>query len=327
MTDYAGTFSIGSVQLPGRVILGPMAGVSDLPFRLLCHEQGAALVCMEMVSAKAICYHNRGTEELMQTIPEEGKVSLQLFSHEPEFLAQALDMIADRSFDLLDINMGCPVPKIVNNGEGSALMKNPKLIEELVKAAVSHCSRPVTVKIRKGFDDDHVNAVECALAAQEGGASAVAVHGRTRTQMYSGRADWDIIEQVAAALRIPVIGNGDVTDGPSARRMLDETGCDAVMVARGAQGNPWVFREIEAYLKTGQEIERPHRAEIIRMIRRHAQLQREFKGEYRGIREMRGHISWYFSGFPGAAKLRRKVNELNSFEELEAMLSEEFPYA
>ncbi|MBP3216957.1 MAG: tRNA dihydrouridine synthase DusB [Lachnospiraceae bacterium] len=327
MTDYAGGFSIGSAKLPNRVILGPMAGVSDLPFRLLCHEQGAGLVCMEMVSAKAICYHNRGTDELMQTIPEEGKVSLQLFSHEPEFLAQALDMIADRPFDLLDINMGCPVPKIVGNGEGSALMKNPKLIEELVRAAASHCSRPVTVKIRKGFDDEHINAVECALAAQEGGASAVAVHGRTRPQMYSGQADWDIIAQVVDALRIPVIGNGDVTDGPSARRMLDETGCAAVMVARGAQGNPWIFREINAYLKTGQEIERPRRAEIIRMIRRHAQLQQQYKGENRGIREMRGHISWYLSGFPGAAKLRRKVNQLNSFEELEALLSEEFPYA
>lgn len=319
-------FDIGSVHIPGRTVLGPMAGVTDLPFRLLCREQGAALVVMEMISAKALVYHNKKTKELAQSRPEERPVSLQLFGHEPEVMAEAVELIRDWPFDILDINMGCPVPKVVNNGEGSALMKDPHLIEQIVRACREHTDRPVTVKIRKGFDAQHVNAAECAMAAEAGGASAVAVHGRTRSQMYTGHADWSVIKDVVSTVHIPVIGNGDITDGPSAKRMMEETGCTAVMVARAARGNPWIFREIEHYLDTGEEMERPSRREIVQMILRHAQLMKEVKGERQGILEIRSHVSWYLQGFPGAAKLRSKVNMVGSFDELTALLHQEFPY-
>lgn len=324
---FSSHFRIGSVTIPNRTVLGPMAGVTDLPFRRLCREQGAGLVCMEMISAKAICFRNKRTKDIMKTVPEEAPVSLQLFGHEPEIFAQACEMIEKEPFDILDINMGCPVPKVTGNQEGSALMKNPDLIREIVHAAVTHTSRPVTVKIRRGYDEDHLNAVECALAAEEGGASAIAVHGRTKTQMYSGQADWQCITDVVQAVHVPVIGNGDVTDGPSARRMLEETGCTAVMIARAARGNPWVFREINAYLAGRPVPERPPRREIVQTMLRHAQMQKDLKGEKIAIREMRKHIAWYVSGFPGAAKLRERVNRVETYEELEALLRKEFPYA
>lgn len=307
---------IGNVKLKNNVILGPMAGVSDLPFRLLCSEMGAGLVCMEMVSAKAITYKNKKTDDLMEIHPNEHPVSLQLFGSEPDIIAEAVRLIDDKPYDILDINMGCPVPKVVGNGEGSALMKKPELIEEIVSAMVKATDRPVTVKIRKGFNDESVNAVECALAAQSGGASAVAVHGRTREQYYSGNADWSIIAKVKDALDIPVIGNGDVVDGPSAERMLAETGCDAVMVARAAQGNPWIFREITAYLKGEEVPARPTPEEVYEMILRHADLQLEYKGEYIGIREMRKHVSWYTAGFPNSARLRNKINSMEDMDSL-----------
>ena len=315
MAGY-GKLQIGSVTLDNNIILGPMAGVSDLPFRLLCSEMGAGLVCMEMVSAKAIIYKNRNTNMLLEIHPEERPVSLQLFGSEPAIMQEAVEMIKDRPYDILDVNMGCPVPKVVGNGEGSALMKKPELIEEIVAALVKVSDRPVTVKIRKSFNEEMVNAVECALAAQQGGAAAVAVHGRTREQFYYGNADWSIIRDVKEALNIPVIGNGDVVDGESAQRMFDETGCDGVMVARAAQGNPFLFREIKSYFETGKACERPSNQEIYDTVIRHADLQLQYKGEYIGIREMRKHVSWYTTGMIGSAKFRNEINQMTDMESL-----------
>ena len=248
---------IGNVELENRYILGPMAGVTDLPFRLLCREQGAGLLCMEMISAKAIYYNNRNTESLLEIHPDERPVSLQLFGSDPKIMSEMAKRIEERPFAILDVNMGCPVPKVVKNGEGSALMKEPKLVYEIVNALVKAIEKPVTVKIRKGFDDEHVNAVEIAKIIEEAGASAVAVHGRTREQYYSGKADWDIIRQVKEAISIPVIGNGDVTSPQKAEELVRQTGCDGIMIARGAEGNPWIFSEMIAYEETGVVPPRP----------------------------------------------------------------------
>ena len=317
-TDSRGRqLQIGSVILENNVFLAPMAGVTDLPFRLICKEQGAGLLCMEMISAKAVHYNNKNTESLMEIHPDEMPVSLQLFGSEPEIMAETAARIEERPFAILDINMGCPVPKVVNNREGSALMKNPKLAGEIIGAVVKAISKPVTVKIRKGFDDDHVNAVEMAKIAEANGASAVAVHGRTREQYYAGKADWDIIRQVKEAVSIPVIGNGDVTDAVTAARMFDETGCDGIMVGRASRGNPWIFREINTYLDTGELIGKPSKAEIRDTILRHAALQLQFKGEYTAIREMRKHVAWYTTGLPHSAKLRQMVNAMETIAELE----------
>ena len=284
---------IGDVVLGNNVILAPMAGVSDLPFRLLCKEQGAGLLGMEMVSAKAIMYNSKNTEALMEIHPDEMPVSLQLFGSDADIISEMAKRIEDRPFSILDINMGCPVPKVVNNGEGSALMKNPALVREIVSKTVEAVCKPVTVKIRKGFDGEHANAVEIAKAAEDAGAAAVAVHGRTREEFYSGKADWKIIAEVKKAVNIPVIGNGDVTDGESAKRMLEETGCDGVMIGRAARGNPWIFREVTAYLENGRKEPRPEAEEVKDVILRHAELQTRYKGEYIGIREMRKHIALY----------------------------------
>lgn len=309
--------TIGDVTLDNNVILAPMAGVTDLPFRLLCKEQGAGLICMEMVSAKAVHYRNKNTEALLEIHPQEMPVSLQLFGSEPELMAEVAAGLEERPFAILDINMGCPVPKVVNNHEGSALMKNPKLAGEIIRAVSGAIHKPVTVKIRKGFDDEHVNAVELAKIAEANGAAAITVHGRTREQYYSGEADWDIIRQVKEAVSIPVIGNGDVTDAQSAARMLSETGCDGVMIGRACRGNPWIFREVTQYLETGAIPPRPSISEVRETILRHAALQLEYKGEYIGIREMRKHVSWYTSGYPHSAALRRMVNEMETFAQLE----------
>ncbi len=312
---------IGNVLIEVPYILAPMAGVTDLPFRLLCKEQGAGLLCMEMISAKALQYNNRNTRALLTIHPEEYPVSLQLFGSDPKIIAQQAKRIEELPFQILDINMGCPVPKVVKNGEGSALMKTPKLVYNIVAETVKAIRKPVTVKIRKGFDEASVNAVEIAKVIEEAGGAAVAVHGRTREQYYSGRADWDIIRRVKEAVRIPVIGNGDVVSAELAAKMQKETGCDGVMIGRGAQGNPWIFRELKEYQIRGCIPERPDMATVRETILRHARLQLEFKGEYQGIREMRKHAAWYTRGMKGSARLRDKVNQVESYEELQELLN------
>ena len=314
--------TIGNVELTNPYILAPMAGVTDLPFRLLCREQGAGLLCMEMVSAKAIQYNNKNTKALLEIHQEEPPVSLQLFGSDPEVISEVAKQIEELPFSILDINMGCPVPKIVRNGEGSALMKQPKLVYDIVSRTAKAIKKPVTVKIRKGFDDSCINAVEIAKIIEDAGASAIAVHGRTREQYYSGKADWDIIRQVKEAVTIPVIGNGDVVSGESAIAMQKETGCDGIMIGRGAQGNPWIFSELIAYDRTGEMPKRPTTEEIKQMIYRHGRLQVKYKGEYLGIREMRKHVSWYTSGLPNSAKLRGEINAVESLAELEELLEE-----
>ena len=316
------TLKIGGVTLKNNVILAPMAGVTDLPYRVLCSEQGAGLVCMEMVSAKAVLYKNKNTKELLKVDPREHPVSLQLFGSDPQILSSIAGELEEGPFDIFDLNMGCPVPKVVKNHEGSALMKNPKLAEEILTAMVKAIKKPVTVKIRKGFDDSRINAVEIAKIAEACGVSAVTVHGRTREQYYSGKADWDIIRQVKEAVRIPVIGNGDVFSPEDALALRKETGCDGIMVARGAKGNPWIFREITEYLETGKKPERPSKKEVKEMILCHGQMMMEFKGEMAGMREMRMHVAWYTAGYPNSAALRKDINTVSTMEELAALIEE-----
>lgn len=313
---------IGNVVVETPVALAPMAGVTDQPFRLLCKEQGCGLLYTEMVSAKAIYYDNKNTKPLMDIAPGENPISLQLFGSEPQLMGEMAKKIQDLPFDILDINMGCPVPKVVNNGEGSALMKDPVLAGKIIEAVAGAIKKSVTVKFRKGFDMTCVNAPEIAHVAQESGAAAVAVHGRTRSQYYSGKADWDIIRQVKEAVHIPVIGNGDIFQPEDAVAMMEETGCDGVMVGRGAQGNPWIFSRILHYMKTGETLPRPEVHEVVEMILRHTKMQMTFKGEAHGIREMRKHIGWYTAGYPDSSRLRQKVNHVETFEELNQLLCE-----
>ena len=316
------SFKIGKVKLNGNLILGPMAGVTDLPFRLLCKEEGADLVYTEMVSAKGVQYNNKNTESLIEIAEEERPAALQLFGADPDILSNTAKRLEHRNFDILDINMGCPVPKVVNNNEGSALMKNPQLIAEIVRKVSKDYSKPVTVKIRKGFNDDCINAVEVAKLAEENGAAAIAVHARTREQFYSGKADWDIIRRVKEAVKVPVIGSGDIFTPEDAKRMLQETNCDAIMLARGTRGNPWIFEQIKAYLNQGQILPKPGFEEVKEMIIRHAMLSIEFKGEFIGIREMRKHVAWYTTGYPSSAKLRNRVNEIENIKDLYQLLED-----
>lgn len=315
---------IGNINLENNLLLAPMAGVTDLPFRMLCKEQGCGLLYTEMVSAKAILYKNKNTAKLLKVRNEERPIAVQMFGSDPEIMSSMAKLIEPGPFDIIDVNMGCPVPKVVNNGEGSALMKNPKLVEEILTAMVKNLSKPVTVKFRKGFNDSCVNAVEIAKIAESCGVAAVAVHGRTREQYYAGKADWDIIRQVKEAVRIPVIGNGDIFTPEDAKAMLEETGCDGLMIARGARGNPWLFSRINHYLDTGELLLPPSYDETVAMILRHARLQTEQNGEMMGIREMRKHIAWYTAGMPHSAALRNQVNQVETIGQLEELFMHTF---
>lgn len=311
---------IGNVVLDNNLILAPMAGVTDLPYRLICREMGCGMVVTEMVSAKAILYRNKNTRALLEVKEEERPAAVQLFGSDPDILGEIAAQIEEGPYDMIDLNMGCPVPKIVNNGEGSALMKDPKKVEKILSSMVRHVKKPVTAKFRKGFTEETANAVEIARIAESCGVAAVAVHGRTREQYYSGKADWKIIRQVKEAVKIPVIGNGDVFKPEDAKRMLDETGCDGVMIARGAKGNPWIFKRTAHYLETGELLPGPDVEEIKAMILRHGKLLVQYKGEKTAMREMRKHMAWYTAGLPHSASLRNEINQVETLQEMGQLL-------
>lgn len=311
---------IGNVEIENSLALGPMAGVTDLPFRLLCKEQGCGILYSEMVSAKAILYKNKNTDVLLNIDKREHPVGIQLFGSDPDIMAEIGSRVAEGDCDFIDINMGCPVPKIVNNHEGSYLLTQPKLVEEILTKMVKAINKPVTVKTRKGFKDGESQAVEIAKIAESCGVAAVAVHGRTREQYYGGKADWDIIKAVKEAVKIPVIGNGDIFSSQDAKAMKEYTGCDGLMVGRAARGNPWIFKEINEYLKTGIVPEKPSAEEVKNMILKHASMLIEYKGEYTAVREMRKHIAWYTQGLPHSAELRRRCNEIVSWESLKEVI-------
>lgn len=312
---------LGTIELDNPFLMAPLAGITDIPMRRLCKEQGAAMVYSEMISAKGLCYNDRNTERLLLTNPEEAPLMYQLFGSEPDIMAQAADKLRDRPNAGIDINMGCPVPKVVRNGEGSALLKTPELLYDVVKAVVDAAGKPVTGKIRMGWDDDSVNAVEIAKAIEEAGAVAVGVHGRTRMQYYSGKADWDIIRQVKEAVNIPVIGNGDVFAGEDAIRMMKETGCDLVMVARGALGNPWIFRDAIALWKGEEKPPAPTTEDKVKTMLRHLEELAELKGERIAVNEMRKHAGWYLKGVHGSAAIRREINTISDISLLKETLA------
>lgn len=317
---YLKPIEIGNVKISNNIFLAPMAGITDMAFRHICREQGAGLIYTEMASSKAIHYGSEKTENIYEVNEEERPIGIQIFGHEPNIMAETAEKVS-KVADILDINMGCPANKIVKNGEGSALMKDLKLAREIIEAVVKVSKAPVTVKFRKGWDDSSVNAVELACIAEEAGASLITVHGRTREQMYSGYADLDIIRRVKESVKIPVIGNGDIFDADSAKRMFEITGCDGIMVARGATGNPWIFREIIEFLDNGVLLDRPDTNEKIKMALYHLDLVVKLKGEYVGIREMRKHIAWYLKGVKGGARLKEAINTATSLEKVKEILN------
>ncbi len=313
---------IGDVILNNPFFLAPLAGITDSSFRRICKEQGAGLVYSEMVSGKGLYYKDKNTERLLDILKEEKPVAFQIFGSEPEVIGFTAKTLSNRENVLLDINMGCPVPKVVKNGEGSALLKNPDLIYDLIKAAVENSNKPVTAKIRIGWDENNINAIEVAKAIEAGGASAVAVHGRTREQYYSGKANWDMIRQVKENVHIPVIGNGDINCGQDAIKLMEVTGCDFVMIARGAMGNPWIFRDALALWSGLEKPEEPTLEEKISIILKHLDHVIELKGEYIAVREMRKHVAWYLKGIRGSADVRRAINTVQDTTSMKELLQE-----
>lgn len=310
------TLKIGNINLESPFLLAPLAGITDAPMRRICKNRGAALTYSEMISAKGLWYGDKNTERLLFIYEDEGPVALQLFGSEPETMSFAAAKLEDRPNIILDVNMGCPVPKVVKNGEGSALLKNPELAGEIIEAMTKATEKPVTAKIRMGWDEHSVNAVETARILEQAGAAAVAVHGRTREQYYTGKADWDIIRAVKQAVNIPVIGNGDVFSGRDAIDMMEQTGCDFVMIARGALGNPWIFAEAKAIHEGSEPPKAPDASQKREIIEKHFCDLLQLKGEYAAVREMRKHIGWYLKGMPGAAAMRREINQITDAQEL-----------
>ncbi len=313
---------IGNLELENKVFLSPMAGVTDLPFRLICKEQNCGMLYTEMINAKALCYDDENTKKMLKIEEAEHPVAVQIFGSDPEFMGRAAEIMNEYPNEILDINMGCPAPKVIKNGDGSALMKNPKLAEEVLKAVVKNSKKPVTLKIRKGWDDNSINAVEIAKIAEASGISALAIHGRTREQYYSGKADWNIIAEIKNNIGIPVIGNGDVFSVEDARNMLDKTNCDAIMIGRGAQGNPWIFKRINHYMQTGEILPEPALEEKINTAIKHLDLAVKEHGEYIAVREMRKHIAWYLKGLRNSARIRDEINKIESHQEVVNRLNE-----
>lgn len=308
---------IGNLKFENKVFLAPMAGVTDSAFRRICVEQGCGMVTTELVSAKGLYYGSENTEALLKLTNEEKPAAVQIFGRDPYIMAKAAERFdEDDRFFAIDINMGCPAPKVVKNGDGSALLKNPELAAKVLKAVVGNSEKPVTLKIRKGWDDTCINAVEIAKIAEDCGISAIAIHGRTREQYYSGKADWDIIRQVKENVSIPVIGNGDVFEVEDAINMLNQTNCDAIMIGRGAQGNPWIFKRINHYMQTGEILPEPTLEEKINTAKKHLKLAVEEHGEYVAVREMRKHIAWYLKGLRNSARVRDEINKIESYEEV-----------